>query len=87
MNFIDAYKAMRDGKRVMAENWFKGCFIKILDKMIIDEDDEKYLPNEDYIKDNWFIYNDSPAKDKMIDIDGKLFSLSTIKEALKNHIK
>ena len=90
MNFLDAYKAMYDGLRIASNEWTKHCFIKISNKTIVDECNKNYLPDKEEANGIWFIYNDSkevnPVKDKMIDIDGKFVSLSTIKEALKNHI-
>jgi len=38
-------------------------------------------------RDGWTLYSPDEVEEEMIDVDGKKWSLSTVKEALKDHAK
>ena len=56
---------------------------------IYDSSDWSFITNLSKKVEEWFDYveNKVKVKEEMIEIDGKKFSKSTIKEALKNYLK
>ena len=80
MNFQEAYLRMLDGEKVKRYDWVTGCYIKIQNGVISDEGEDGYLPDRSEVENGWELY-----EEETIEIDGKKFSISTVKEALKKH--
>ena len=86
MNFQEAYLRMLDGKKVRNCKWVKGSFIEIKEggtyrTAITDDTWKQFLPDKTDVNGNWELYQE----EETIEIDGKKFSVSTVKEALKKH--